>query len=114
MTEGTKLPTSEAELRALLEQAVEFGKQQTQKPTLEPAPDTPALNVDSLRMDALREEFKGRVAELRADPKKAGFKFRALQAEYVEKGLSEENVDLNPAQPDWHGHRVGDGPPPTR
>jgi hypothetical protein len=113
MTE-TKLPTSEAELRGLLEQAMEYGKQQAQKAGPTQEPDTPALNVDSLRVDALREEFNTRVTELMADRKKAPFKFRALQAEYVEKGLSAEDVDLNPPAPDWHGRGARDWPPPTR
>lgn len=37
---------------------------------------------------------------------------RQLQDKYVELGANIEDLDISPAQPNWEGHRVGDGPPP--
>ena len=89
---------------------MEYGRQEAQKPE----PDTPALNVDSLRMDALRAEYKERVAALRLSKRQTPARGRLLEQEFIEKGLTAEDVDITPPQPNWQGHRLGDGPPPPR
>ncbi len=39
---------------------------------------------------------------------------RQLQGKYRELGLKDEDMDAGGAQPNWQGHRLGDGPPPSR
>lgn len=104
MTEEVKLPKTETELRALLELAIEGGRHMDPRETeAEPRASK----------QQLQEEFKTDLASLLADRRKSPSKLRALQAKYVAAGLTTEEVDTTPPQPNWRGRSIHDWVPPS-
>ena len=105
MNEETKLPKTEAELRRLLEAAIEGGRQMGPR-------EIPAeLHVSKAQ---LQEQFNARIASIRADRRGGISKVRAVQAEFQELGLTAEEVDLNPPHLNWRGRTIHDWAPPSR
>jgi len=64
--------------------------------------------------EQLQEQFMERITTLKADRRKSPAKLREIQREFVAAGLTEAEVDLVGPHPNWKGHRMGDGPPPSR
>ncbi len=62
----------------------------------------------------LQEQFNTGVQELLSGKRQSMQSFRALKAEFREKGLDEDSMDITPPQPNWRGHVLGDGPPENR
>jgi hypothetical protein len=80
-----EITMSEDELRQKLEIALEGGRALGAREAAQGSSE-----------DQLRAEFGERVAELMADRRKTPAKARAIQQEFIEKGLSVEEVDLAP------------------
>ncbi len=85
MTE-TQLPKTPEEMRALLEAAIEYGRQEGPRETEAPRDSKVQLKV----------QLNSDIASLKADRRKSPARLRALQAKYQEMGLAWEDVDLTP------------------
>ena len=64
--------------------------------------------------DSLEAQFRKEAAAIASGPRPSMDRVRKLQAEYREKGLSEEALDLNPKGGVPKGNTVRDWFPPGR
>lgn len=90
---ATKLPKTEQELRSLLEQALEAGQQMGPRKPGASAPPSQLPAEPIVDKRALQGQFNERFAALKTDPRKSPLELRQLQAEFIEKGLTEQEVD---------------------
>ena len=94
MTE-VKLPQTEAELRKLLEGAIEYGRQEGPRETGAAPNEQPQAIPPRVSNELLQGQYERRKAELLADPRRSHAKLRALQNEFIEAGLAWEDVDIS-------------------
>ena len=110
MTE-VKLPQTEAELRALLEGAIEYGRQEGPRKTAA-APTEQPQAAPRVSKEQLQEQFRADISNLSADPRNSPSKLRGLQAKYQEMGLTWEDVDVTPRGGIQKGQTIHDWTPP--